>query len=48
MEHIVRFDEWCSKCRDQKVDETKDPCDECLSYPTNTDTTQPVLFKEKD
>lgn len=44
---IVRFDEYCKKCKhkDKKEDET--PCDECLDNPVNVDSHKPVKFEEK-
>ena len=47
MDHIVMFEEWCKKCQHTKVKETDEPCNECLSYPVQTDSTKPVLFAEK-
>ena len=47
-QHIVRFDEWCSKCKHCTTDEVKDPCNECLDNPVNTNSKQPVMYEEKD
>ena len=46
--HIVRFDEWCKKCKHCKTDEIDEPCIECLDYGGNENTTQPVMFEEKE
>lgn len=45
---FVRFDEWCSKCKYEKVAADDDPCNDCLTVPVNIDSTKPVKFKEKD
>ena len=47
MDHIVLFENWCSKCEHQKVKDTDEPCNECLDYPVQTDSTKPVNFKDK-
>ena len=47
-EHIVRFDEWCNRCKHKKTDEIDSPCNECLDEPVNTNTRQPVLFEDKN
>lgn len=44
----VYFDQWCPKCKHQAVDETKDPCNECLDYSWNEDSHKPVNFEEKE
>ena len=46
--HIVEFDKWCSKCKHHKLDETKEPCNECLDNPENVNSKKPTLFEEKD
>lgn len=45
---FVKFDYWCKKCKNEKTDETEDPCNECLANPVNWDSTKPVNFKEKN
>lgn len=45
-EHIVRFDEWCKKCKYFTKTESEDPCWECLDEPINDSTNQPVKFEE--
>ena len=46
--HIVRFDEWCPKCKYQHLDDKYDPCNKCLDEPVNTNSKQPVLYEEKE
>lgn len=44
----VRFDIYCKTCASEKVKETDDPCNECLSNPSNFNSEKPVNWKEKD
>lgn len=48
LDHIVEFDKYCKTCkyRDLKDEEGAEPCNECLSYPTNQDSRKPVNYKE--
>ena len=48
MEHIVDYKKYCPLCEYAGTDENEEPCDECLSYPINTDTRAPTRFKKKD
>lgn len=43
----VYFDEWCPKCKYHDTDESEDPCDTCLEYPSNVNSHKPIEFKEK-
>lgn len=43
----VRYDEYCKKCKHEKLEEYKDVCHECLSNPTNLYSIKPVRFEEK-
>jgi hypothetical protein len=43
----IRFDEYCPKCKHEKTDEVKDPCNECLAYGLGMNSAVPVLFEEK-
>lgn len=47
-EKIVHFDQYCSKCENKDKKDTEEPCDTCLSYPTNTYSHKPINFKEKE
>lgn len=42
----VRFNEYCDKCKYKDVDETEDPCNECLTHPANWCSHKPVKFEE--
>lgn len=44
---LVDFTKWCPKCKYEKVDETEEPCNECLAYPANEDSTKPVNWEGK-
>ena len=44
---IVAFDVWCETCKHRKLNEAQEPCNECLSYPMNEDSTKPVKWEEK-
>lgn len=46
----VYFHEYCNsnehRCKYWKLKMTEEPCNECLSHPTNLHTHQPVKFEE--
>ena len=44
----VWFWDWCPKCKYCDLKESEDPCDDCLSEPSNEDSHKPVYFKEKE
>ena len=44
----VYFHEYCKKCKHEKVSDIDEPCDECLSEPTNLYTHRPVKYEEKE
>lgn len=44
---IVQFDKYCKKCKHYEKDENEEPCDECLSHPTNVWSHKPMKFEEK-
>lgn len=43
----VDFKQYCKTCKHEAVDETIDPCDECLSSPINLYSHKPVNWEEK-
>lgn len=45
---MVRYDVYCEKCKYADTPEVEDPCDECLCYPGQEDSRQPLMYKEKD
>ena len=44
----VNFEKYCKRCKHEKTNEVKDPCDECLGVPMNLYSEKPVNFKEKE
>ena len=44
----VYFDQYCNTCKHEKLDETDDPCDECLENPVNLYSHKPMYFEEKE
>jgi hypothetical protein len=47
MEKIVKYDEYCDKCKHKDIPEDEDPCNECLTEPVNEDSRKPINYKEK-
>lgn len=45
-EKFVDFEKYCARCIYRARCESEDPCDECLSYPVNENSTKPVYFEE--
>jgi hypothetical protein len=43
----VYFYMYCNICEFETVSETEDPCNECLTNPTNIDSRKPVKFEPK-
>lgn len=46
-EKEVYFDKYCKTCKHSKTPENKEPCEECLDCPTNTDSHKPVNWEKK-
>lgn len=47
-EHLfVDFKKYCETCEHKDVEETKDPCNECLENPMNLFSHKPVKWEEK-
>lgn len=47
MDKEVYFDVYCKTCEHKKLGENQEPCDECLSHPTNNDSHKPVKWEKK-
>lgn len=47
-EKEVSFYDYCPQCKYYDVSGAEEPCDECLSNPSNIDSHKPVNFKEKN
>lgn len=45
---MVEFDEYCKTCKHKDTDGFKDPCNECLENPVNTQSKKPVNYEEKE
>lgn len=43
----VNFNKYCNCCQYRDLDETQDPCDDCLATPMNTDSRKPINWKEE-
>lgn len=44
----VNFYEWCERCKWSDLDETEEPCRDCLELPWNIDSHKPHFYKEPD
>ena len=43
----VDFFKYGPRCVHRRLEETEDPCNDCLSIPMNEDSDKPVMFREK-
>lgn len=43
----VYFDVYCNTCKYRDMNETKDPCRECLNEPVNIYSHKPVKWEER-
>lgn len=48
MDKEVYFNQYCITCKYKDLLESDDPCDECLNYPSNTDSHKPVNWKKNE
>lgn len=44
----VYFHEYCKTCKHCDVEDTKDPCNECLGEPANLHSHKPVNYTPKE
>lgn len=42
----VYFSQYCKRCKHVKTPEDDDPCNECLTYPSNEHTHRPIKYEE--
>lgn len=42
----VYFHEYCKSCKHKEVKENEEPCDECLSEPTNLNSHKPLNYEK--
>lgn len=47
IEKEVYFYKYCKTCKYAKLKSDEEPCNECLTNPTNTYSHKPVNYKEK-
>lgn len=40
----VYYSEWCKNCKYRDLDETHDPCNECLTQGWNMDSHRPINY----
>lgn len=45
---IVEFEKYCKTCKHKNTEQHKDPCNECLDNPVNTNSRKPVNYKEAE
>lgn len=48
IDKMVEFDKYCETCEYKDLKESKDPCHECLSNPTNVGSIKPMNYKKKE
>ena len=44
----VYFDQYCKTCKNEKLSENDEVCDECLGNPFNLHSHKPVNWEEKE
>lgn len=44
----VEYDKWCKNCRYEQLEETDDPCYDCMGEPVNLYSHKPVKWEEKE
>lgn len=45
---FVAFEAYCKKCKYEKLNGWKDPCNECLTVGGREETVKPLKFEEKE
>lgn len=46
-EKEVYFDQYCKSCKHHSLKESKDPCNDCLAEPSNTNSHKPMNYESK-
>lgn len=46
IEKEVLFGQYCQKCKNRRVAETEDPCNECLTQGFNYNSNKPINFEK--
>ena len=44
----VNFEKYCKTCKNEKLEEFKDPCNECLTIACREETEKPECWEEKE
>lgn len=47
-EKEVYFDQYCKSCKRNGLKESKDPCNDCLAEPSNTNSHKPMNYESKN
>lgn len=47
-EKEVYFDQYCKSCKYHGLEESKDPCNDCLAEPSNTNSRKPMNYESKN
>lgn len=47
-EKEVYFDQYCKSCKCHGLKESKDPCNDCLAEPSNTNSHKPINYESKN
>lgn len=47
-EKEVYFDQYCKSCKHHGLKESKDPCNDCLVEPSNTNSHKPMNYESKN
>ena len=42
----VYFDQYCPTCMNGNLPATQEPCNDCLTYPTNQYSHKPIRYEE--
>ena len=45
---FVEYEKWCKTCVHMDLDESEDPCHDCLQTPVNTYSSRPYYYEGDD
>ena len=45
-EKIVRYDRYCKTCKYYNLNQAEEPCNTCLSNPTNGHSRKPIKYEK--
>lgn len=46
IEKIVNYNKYCPTCAYVDLEDYKDPCNDCLNNPVNTNSQKPINYKK--